>query len=503
MFEFENKIIDTNDSLEKNKPSIKILGVGGAGNNAVAHMQKKGIQGVDFYIINTDYQHLTTKTVENKILIGQKLTKGLGTGGNPEIGQQAVVESKDKIFEILQNTDMLFLSAGLGKGTGTGATPEIAKIAQELGILTVAVVMMPDTLLGKKQFNNALQGLQALKAHVDSIIIVSNDKLTDFYGEMEYDEAYALADDVLANATKGIAEMVTGAGVVNVDLNDVKNTLRQSGDTVIGIGMAKGESRALSAIQEAINCPLLDFNNVKGATKALINICSSQNNKPTINETKAIIQQLIQSADSDIEIIHGITIDNSLEEELMVTVVVTGFEQTGLTSNPNIGLQKSQINKDETVETNPKPLELLKNDQNVVDIQTFNKNINPSSLDIIDTFNESEVKKTTEHVTFELPIDELYQNSFGDKNIVTLDDENKKNDSNENFIVNLPIQTNTSDEDYKIEMLHKTNAALYQSYQEDMIHDFEDIMKLEQPKVSKTMINEEGLITTKNKKDVD
>ena len=315
--------------LPKEKSSIiKVIGVGGAGSNALNHMYQKGIKGVNFIIANTDDQHLNLSPIKTKILLGPELTKGLGTGADPEIGKRATEESIAQIKEELgHGTRMLFIAAGMGKGTGTGGSPVIARVAKEMGILTVAIVTTPFSMLGKSAVLKAEDGIERLKENVDALIVVANDKILEIYGKLKGSEAFAMADDILANAAKGIAEIITGAGIHNTDFNDVRNVLLDGGMTIMGIGHASGESRAKDAVMNALKSPLLSDYDVTGAQKALVNISYSEEYECTLEEIGEIIQAVNDSAQNDIEIIHGTSVDNTLEDELAVTIVVTGFNK--------------------------------------------------------------------------------------------------------------------------------------------------------------------------------
>lgn len=318
--------------MPKDKSSIiKVIGVGGAGSNAVNHMYKKGIKGVNFIVANTDEQHLNMSPIGTKILLGPELTKGLGTGADPEIGRKATEESILLIKEELShNTRMLFIAAGMGKGTGTGGSPVIAQLAREMGILTVAIVTKPFSMLGKSAMKKADEGVEKLKENVDALIVVANDKIIEIYGNLKGSEAFAMADDILTNAAKGIAEIITGAGIHNTDFNDVRNVLSNGGSTIMGIGYAKGDNRAQSAVKNALESPLLSEYNIVGAQKALVNISYSEDHECTLSEIGEIIEAVHGAARNEIEIIHGTGIDNTLEEELAVTIVVTGFKSPKL-----------------------------------------------------------------------------------------------------------------------------------------------------------------------------
>lgn len=305
---------------------IKVIGVGGGGSNAVNHMFLQGIKDVNFVICNTDAQALEMSPVPNKIQLGPTLTKGRGAGSHPAVGQQATMESMQEIKSILEkNTEMVFITAGMGGGTGTGGAPVIAKLARDMGILTIGIVTVPFGFEGKRRKSQAVEGLEMMKHYVDAIIVISNDKLRDLCGNLEFNSAFAKADDVLATAAKGIAEIITVPGYVNVDFEDVKTVLRGSGLAIMGSGKAEGEGRALHAVRSALQSPLLSDSDITGARSILLNITSGT--KPVLMDEIAEITEFVQeAAGNDCDIIWGNCNDESLGEHLLVTVIATGFE---------------------------------------------------------------------------------------------------------------------------------------------------------------------------------
>lgn len=305
---------------------IKVIGVGGGGSNAVNHMYRQGIVGVDFIVCNTDQQALDLSPVPTKLPLGQNLTEGRGAGMDPEIGKKAALESYDIIKELLsRGTKMVFVTAGMGKGTGTGGAPVIAKAARELGILTVGLVTTPFLAEGSKRQKQAKEGIEELQNYVDSILVISNDKLRMIHGNLPLSQAFNQADSILANAAKSIAEIITVAGYVNVDFNDVNTVMRNSGVAIMGTAVAEGESRAILAIEQALNSPLLNDNDINGAKNILLNITSGKL-EVTLDEISEI-QEYIQSvAGSDTNIIWGNCYNEQLGEKLSVTVIATGFE---------------------------------------------------------------------------------------------------------------------------------------------------------------------------------
>ncbi len=305
---------------------IKVIGVGGGGSNAVSHMYNQGIVGVDFAICNTDNQSMEMSPVPTKIQLGPHLTEGRGAGSLPEVGKQACIESIDDIRRFIESdTKMLFITAGMGGGTGTGAAPIIAKASKELDILTVAIVTVPFKFEGKRRKEQATEGLEELKKNVDSLIIVSNDKLREIHGNLPISQAFGNADDILSTAAKGIAEIITVPGYVNVDFEDVNTVMRDSGVSIMGTAIAEGEGRARKAVNEALNSPLLEDNDIRGAKHILLNI-SSGNSEVTMDEIYEITEYVQGEAGQDTDLIWGNCFEESLGERLCVTVIATGFE---------------------------------------------------------------------------------------------------------------------------------------------------------------------------------
>jgi cell division protein FtsZ len=311
---------------ESNVASIKVIGVGGGGSNAVNRMVESGVQGVTFIAINTDNQALARNKAEIKIQIGEKVTRGLGCGADPSVGEKAAEESRDEIAEAIANTDMLFITAGMGGGTGTGAAPVVAQIARDLGILTVAVVTSPFTFEGAKRAANAERGIRELQKSVDSLIIVSNDKLLDVVDDnTSFEEAFNMADQVLKFGVAGISDLVAIPGLINLDLADVTRVMKDAGVCHMGIGRASGEDRASVAIKQAINSPLLDTT-IDGATGVILNFTGGRGMRLSEIDTASSIVR--QAAAPEAEIIVGAVVDDSLEDELMITVIASGFDGT-------------------------------------------------------------------------------------------------------------------------------------------------------------------------------
>jgi len=309
----------------KHAAKIRVVGVGGGGCNAINTMIVANLDRVDFIAANTDIQALAANRAQTKIQIGATLTKGLGAGANPEIGREAALESKEQIAEALEGADMVFVTAGMGGGTGTGAAPIIADIAKGLGCLTVAVVTKPFTFEGSKRMKIAEQGLEALAPHVDSLIVILNDKLEEVLGEdVTQEDAFKAADDVLNNAVAGIAEIINNPGLVNVDFQDVRTVMSEQGMAMMGSAMASGIDRARIAAEQAIACPLLEGVNLAGARGVLVNITASKSSLK-LRETKEVMNIIRTFAAEDATIIYGGVYDDSLADQLRVTVVATGL----------------------------------------------------------------------------------------------------------------------------------------------------------------------------------
>jgi cell division protein FtsZ len=309
------------------KSIIKVIGVGGGGSNAVNHMYNQGIKGVEFIICNTDVQALQSSPVPNKLQIGTNLTEGLGAGANPEVGRNAAIESREEIRDLLnEGTKMVFITAGMGGGTGTGAAPVIARVAKDLDILTVGIVTHPFKFEGLKKSTIAGEGILELKENCDTVLVILNDKLREIYGNLPVTKAFAEADNILTTAAKGIAEIITVSGYVNVDFEDVKTVMKDSGAAVMGSSTISGEERALKAAQQAIASPLLNNTDIHGAKKILLSITSGENAELQMDELSDITDFIQQEAGEEAEVIFGHGIDAELEDSINVTVIATGFK---------------------------------------------------------------------------------------------------------------------------------------------------------------------------------
>lgn len=311
----------------QSKSIIKVIGVGGGGSNAVNHMFNRGIKDVEFVVCNTDAQALNASPVPTKLQIGINLTEGLGAGANPEKGREAALESREDIRELLANhTKMVFVTAGMGGGTGTGAAPVIAQISRDLGILTVGIVTAPFSFEGKKKIEQAKQGIEELRKYCDTLIIISNDKLREVYGNLSMSNAFAQADNILLTAAKSIAELITVPGYVNVDFEDVKTIMTNSGTAVMGSAKAEGEDRAFKAVEEALNSPLLNNRDIRGAKKMLVSIMSSDKAELRLDEFTTVMDYITEKIGGEADnVIWGQGIDPTLGEAVRVTVIATGF----------------------------------------------------------------------------------------------------------------------------------------------------------------------------------
>jgi cell division protein FtsZ len=360
--------------LPKEKSSIlKVIGVGGGGSNAVNHMFSQNIDGVNFIICNTDAQAIAQSQVPNKVQLGPHLTQGLGAGANPSIGKQATEESLEEIKRILEvNTKMAFITAGMGGGTGTGGAPIIAKICKDLGVLTVGIVTTPFAYEGKKRQQQAEDGIENLKQYVDTLLVISNDKLRHQFGNLKMKDAFAKADNVLATAAKCITDVINSTGQINVDFADVCTVMRNGGVAILGSAMVEGENRAHKAIEEALNSPLLNDNDIRGAKWILININSAEGEHEfTMDEVEVIQNYLLSHAGEETDVILGLGYDNSLDKKIGITLIATGFEHKSpfyakVNSANNVEKKQEPVKEEKIVMTLQLPGEEAKTSKPVV-----------------------------------------------------------------------------------------------------------------------------------------
>ena len=355
--------------------TIKVIGVGGGGTNAVNRMVDSGIRGVEFVAVNTDRQALILSKAASKIQIGEKITRGLGAGANPDIGAQAAEESKSEITEALRGADMVFVTAGMGGGTGTGAAPIVAQCAKEMGILTIGVVTKPFTFEGKKRLSQAERGIESLKGKVDTLVVIPNDKLLQIIDrKTSIVEAFKMADDVLRQGVQGISDLIAVPGLVNLDFADVKTIMLNTGIAHMGIGRASGESRAEDAAKQAISNPLLE-SSIEGAKGVIINITGGANlGLHEVNTAAEIVQR---SADPEANIIFGAVIDESIDEDIIITVIATGFEMDTKPSFGGVAPTASVASAMNNSIPTTKPWE-----QKAASVPAKPEAVNPNDLDI-------------------------------------------------------------------------------------------------------------------------
>jgi cell division protein FtsZ len=371
---------DTNlDHLAK----IKVIGVGGGGNNAVNRMIEHGVQGVDFLTVNTDAQALKLSRAEVTMQIGGKLTRGLGAGANPEVGKKAAEESREQIEELLKGADMVFVTAGMGGGTGTGAAPVIAEVAREIGALTVGVVTRPFTFEGRKRATQAATGIQALKDNVDTLIVIPNDRLLEIVDKnTPMLEAFREADNVLRQGVQGISDLIATPGLINLDFADVKTIMANKGSALMGIGVATGENRATDAAKKAISSPLLE-SSIEGAKGVLMNITGGMN--LSLYEVQEAADIVASASDPDVNIIFGSVINENLKDEIIVTVIATGFDDNALLepkpfTRPGLNNQQQPshygANRETVKEENNDSRFSNSNQQDDLDVPAFLRNRN-------------------------------------------------------------------------------------------------------------------------------
>ena len=351
------------DSLSEQKANLKVVGVGGAGGNAVNRMITSGMQGVDFIAINTDAQDLENNPAEHKIQIGKNLTKGLGAGANSNVGKNAVEADSEVIYNLLEGADMAFITGGMGGGTGTGAAPVVSQISRELGILTVGIVTIPFKFEGPKRYNRALEGIAEMKKSCDTLIAIPNQKLLSVVDKSTtLPEAFQMADGILHQAAKGISDLINVHGMINLDFADVETIMKNMGEAIMGTGIAQGEERAALAAQQAISSPLLDNASIAGAQGVLVNITGGEN--ITLHEIDEATSIILEEAGESANIIVGAVIDPNMKENIQVTVISTGFNTMNMETEINKKVEKSVPTRD-LQELENKPLHAQKEESPV------------------------------------------------------------------------------------------------------------------------------------------
>ena len=435
------------DLLRDSESIIKVIGVGGGGSNAVNHMYRQGIKGVEFIVCNTDAQALETSPVPYKVQLGSSLTEGRGAGAIPEVGRNAAIENIEDIRKVLlSNTRMVFITAGMGGGTGTGAAPIIAQTAREMGILTVAIVTMPFEFEGKRRKQQADEGIELLKQNVDTIIIIRNQKLREMFGNLNLSEAFAHADNILTTAARGIAEIITVTGYINVDFEDVKTAVHNSGVAIMGSAISEGESRATRAVELALASPLLNDDNIKGARFILMNIASGSK-EVTMDEIGDITDFIQDQAGLTADIIWGNCHDATLGEKLSVTIIATGFK-----TREELG--------SEIIRAKDKAKTIHSLDE---EVKVKKENIESNSAKEI-TFNEPVLKKDIpvspitdekEELTFEFALNQPKENQI----ISTVADNKEEETEKKNSVV-YDLYDKDSSDDSTEEQLRKSRERI-------------------------------------------
>ncbi|MEC7918566.1 MAG: cell division protein FtsZ [Candidatus Neomarinimicrobiota bacterium] len=342
------------DELASQRARIKVLGVGGAGGNAINRMITSGMDGVEFIAINTDAQDLGSNPAETKLQIGKDLTKGLGAGAKPEIGRKAIMHDTDALTSLVAGSDLVFVTAGMGGGTGTGAAPVVAKVCKDLGILTVCIVTLPFEFEGSKKMQSALNGVESMRNFCDTLIVVPNEKLISVVDNATtFEDGFKESDAILLQAAKSISDLINKKGNVNIDFADVKSVMSGMGDAVIGAGTARGEERAVLAAQQAICSPLLDSHSISGAQAALVNITGNKN--MTLMEVNAAMKLIHEEAGKNVKVIFGVRVDENMEDQLQVTVIATGFNRTPIEQKEKlkVSIQSSHDRQSEELMDTP------------------------------------------------------------------------------------------------------------------------------------------------------
>ncbi len=444
------------EMLKDKSSIIKVIGVGGGGGNAVNHMYRQGITGVDFIICNTDAQALEFSPIPNKVQLGASLTEGMGAGSIPEVGKNSAIENIDDLKNMLgSTTKMLFITAGMGGGTGTGASPIIAKAAKELDILTVAIVTTPFAFEGKRRKMQADDGLEELKKYVDSYLVISNDRLREIFGNLTLGSAFAQADDILSTAAKGIAEIITVPGYINVDFKDVRTVMKESGVCIMGSYAAEGENRALAAVEGALASPLLKDNEIEGARYILLNI-SSGVKEVTMDEVSVITDYIQDKAGLSADLIWGNCIDENLGDRISVTIIATGFQ-----TKEQRDKEKENVRKVSLLTPEDAPM--------VKPVEPVNSFIEPKSAPVVeepvlkiqeepkqsnlfgDLFNnsiaQSQVEQSENKAVFHHLVEEEPANENQNNNEAGFEFEVKVSETN--FVFETPVATvNEPEEDY-------------------------------------------------------
>ena len=465
------------DMPKEQSSIIKVIGVGGGGSNAVNHMYRQGIKGVDFIVCNTDHQALDISPVPTKIPLGQSLTEGRGAGSIPEIGKNAAIENLDEIKDILaKNTKMIFVTAGMGGGTGTGAAPVIAQTARDMGILTVVIITVPFTFEGRKRRTQAEDGIEQMRDAVDTLLVINNDKLREMFGNLSLVNAFEQADDVLAIAAKGIAEVISVTGQINVDFNDVNTVMKDSGVAIMGSAEAEGDDRATKCVEQALSSPLLNDNNIEGATYVLLNI--TYGDKPVLmDEISDITDYIQEEAGSTADVIWGHGHDETLGEKLCVTIIATGFKTT-----PHTGLSFKAPKKKRMNLEDERPTEITQEIESPVGEETnITVDKEPKPVEDVDetTTKKYFLEEEVDHsIAEEKENSQILTESNTDYIAPTPSPELEKNDGKIRFLLeDDDVEDEVSEKEIELKVDQNTEESIsFQSQEENKLNEAKEII---------------------------
>ena len=466
------------DMPKEQSSIIKVIGVGGGGSNAVNHMYRQGIKGVDFIVCNTDHQALDISPVPTKIPLGQSLTEGRGAGSIPEIGKNAAIENLDEIKDILaKNTKMIFVTAGMGGGTGTGAAPVIAQTARDMGILTVGIITVPFTFEGRKRRTQAEDGIEQMRDAVDTLLVINNDKLREMFGNLSLVNAFEQADDVLAIAAKGIAEVISVTGQINVDFNDVNTVMKDSGVAIMGSAEAEGDDRATKCVEQALSSPLLNDNNIEGATYVLLNITYGDK-AVLMDEISDITDYIQEEAGSTADVIWGHGHDETLGEKLCVTIIATGFKTTPHTGLSFKAPEKKRMNlEDERPTEITQEIESPVGEEAIITVDNEPKSIEDADENTTKKYflEEDEVDHSTAE---EKENSQILTENTADYVTPTPSPELEKNDGKIRFLLeDDEVEDEVDDKEIELKVDQKLeDAKSFQSQEENKLNEAKEII---------------------------
>ena len=466
------------DMPKEQSSIIKVIGVGGGGSNAVNHMYRQGIKGVDFIVCNTDHQALDISPVPTKIPLGQSLTEGRGAGSIPEIGKNAAIENLDEIKDILaKNTKMIFVTAGMGGGTGTGAAPVIAQTARDMGILTVGIITVPFTFEGRKRRTQAEDGIEQMRDAVDTLLVINNDKLREMFGNLSLVNAFEQADDVLAIAAKGIAEVISVTGQINVDFNDVNTVMKDSGVAIMGSAEAEGDDRATKCVEQALSSPLLNDNNIEGATYVLLNITYGDK-AVLMDEISDITDYIQEEAGSTADVIWGHGHDETLGEKLCVTIIATGFKTT-----PHTGLSFKAPKKKRMNLEDERPTEITQEIESPVGEETnITVDKEPKPVEDVDETTTKkyflEEEEVDHSIAEEKENSQILTESNTDYIAPTPSPELEKNDGKIRFLLeDDEVEDEVSEKEIELKVNQNTEESIsFQSQEENKLNEAKEII---------------------------